>query len=141
MDRKRLLVIASIVVFAALLSWLSRWLSLPERPVVSGTPTTPDYYIDGMHVTHMDKHGRKKFELRAAKLVHFPKEKQARLREVYLIQYQPDGITVHTRADDARYPDSGKEIHMQNNVHIIRKRDGRVLNDIRANRTDVYLKK
>jgi LPS export ABC transporter protein LptC len=141
MDRKRLIVIASVVVFAALLSWLSRWLSLPERPMVSGMPTTPDYYIDGMHVTHMDKRGRKKFEVIAAKLVHFPKEKQARLHDVYLIQYQPDGVTVQTRADNARYPDSGKEIHMENNVHIIRKRSGKVLDDIRANRTDVYLKK
>lgn len=141
MDRKRLIVIAGIVVFAALLSWLSRWLSLPERPMVTGIPTTPDYYIDGMHVTRMDKHGRKKFELRAAKLVHFPKERQASLHDVYLIQYQPDGITVHTRADDASYPDSGEEIHMQNNVHIVRKRNGKVLGDIRANRTDVYLKK
>lgn len=141
MDRKQLIVIASVLVFAALLSWLSRWLSLPERPMVTGPPTTPDYYINGMHVTHMDKNGRKKFELRAAKLVHFPREKLARLHDVYLVQYQPDGITVQTRADDARYPDGGKEIHLQNNVRIIRKRDGKLLDDVRANRTDVYLKK
>ncbi len=141
MDRKHLIVIVSVLTFAALLWWLSALLSLPERPLVTGAPTTPDYYIDGMHVTYMDKQGRKKFELNASKLVHYPAENLARLSKVYLIQYQPDGISVHTRADKARYPDDGREIFMERNVHIVRKKNGKVLGDIRANQTHVLLKK
>lgn len=141
MDRKRLIIIASVLAFAVILWWGSTLLSLPERQLVTGRPTTPDYAIEGMHVTQMDSSGRKKFELRAAHLIHYPRENLARLQDVFLIQYEPGGIRIDTRADTARYPDHGKEILMQKNVHIVRKRDGRIIGDIRAEETHITLKK
>lgn len=139
MDRKRLVIIASVLVFAGFFWWLSSLLSLGQRPLVSGTPSTPDYLIDGMHVTHMNEQGRKKFELRADNLAHYPEQKLARLSKVYLIQYESNGIQVHTSADRARYPDDGSEIFMERNVHIVRKQNGRVLGDIRAKTTHIIL--
>ena len=139
MDRKRLVIIASVLVFTAFFWWLSTLFSLGQRPLVTGAPRTPDYIIDGMHVTHMDKRGRKKFELRADTLSHYPEEKLARLRKVYLVQYEENGIQVHTSADRARYPDDGSELFMEQNVHIVRRQNGKVVGDIRANTTHITL--
>ncbi|KPK51189.1 MAG: hypothetical protein AMS22_11355 [Thiotrichales bacterium SG8_50] len=140
MDRKRLIVIAAALFFAGLLWWVSTLLRLTEAPLVSGTPDTPDYTIDGMHVTSTDKLGRKVYELRAKHLAHFPADKVARLTTVHLTQYQSGGIQVDTRADKARYPDDGKQILMEKNVHIVRRKNGRTIGDVRANSTQIWLK-
>jgi LPS export ABC transporter protein LptC len=139
MDKKRLLILASVLVFTGFFWWLSTLLSLGKQPLVGEAPRTPDYLIDGMHVTHMNKQGRKKFELRAENLAHYPDQKLARLTRVYLIQYEANGVQVHTSADRALYPDNGSEIFMDQNVHIVRKQDGRVIGDIRAKTTHIVL--
>jgi LPS export ABC transporter protein LptC len=139
MDRKRFIIVSVVLLFTAFLWRLSATLSLPDRPIVTGTPATPDYIIDGMHVVQMNKQGKKKFKLAAKRLTHFPKEKLARLENAYLVQYQRDGVTIHTSADRARYPDSGQELYMEDNVRIIRRKNGRVISDIRSNSTRVVL--
>jgi LPS export ABC transporter protein LptC len=140
MDRKRLIAIAVALFFAGLLWWVSNLFRLTEAPLVTGAPDTPDYTIEGMHVTNMDSRGRKSYELRATRLAHFPAEKLSRLDKVHLIQYQSGGIQIDTRADTARYPDDGKEIYMERNVHIVRMQNGRVVGDIRTGSARVLLK-
>lgn len=140
MDRKRLLIVSTVLGFAAFLWWLSTTINLPDQPIVTGTPATPDYIIDGMRVVRMDKKGNRKFSLSAKRMTHYPAEKLRRLEKVYLVQYQSDGITIHTSADKARYPDNGREIYMESNVRIIRKKNGNILGDIRSNSTRVLLK-
>ena len=140
MDRKRIIVIAVALFFAGLLWWVSTLLHLTEAPLVTGTPDTPDYTIDGMHVTSTDPRGRKSYELRADHLAHFPADKLSRLNRVHLIQYQPDGIQIDTRADRARYPDNGQDIYMESNVHIVRKQNGRVIGDVRTRSAHIVLK-
>ncbi len=139
MDRKRIIIVSVVLGFAVFLWWLSATLSLPDQPIVTGTPATPDYIIDGMRVTKMDKQGKKKFILSAKRMTHYPTEKLARLQKATLVQYQGDGITILTSADKARYPDSGRELYMESNVRIIRKKNGKVLSDIRADSTHVLL--
>ncbi len=137
MDRKRLAVISAVLGFTVFLWWLSTALSLPDRPIVTGAPDTPDYIIDGLNVVRMNTNGEKKFTLSAKHMSHYPNEKLAYLEKAYLVQYQRDGVTIHTSADRARYPDSGKEIYMEMNVHIVRKKNGKLLSDIRSNSTRV----
>lgn len=139
MDRKRLAIVSAVLGFTVFLWWLSNTLSLPDRPIVTGSPATPDYIIDGLHVVQMNKNGKKKFTLSAKRLTHYPKEGLARLDKAYLVQYQHDGVTIHTSADRARYPDSGQELYLEKNVRIIRKKDGNVLSDIRSDSTRVIL--
>ncbi len=139
MDRKRLTIVSAVSGFAAFLWWLSNTLSLPDRPIVIGTPATPDYIIDGLRVVRMNTNGKKKFSLSAKRMTHYPKEKLARLEIAYLVQYQRDGVTIHTRADKARYLDNGQEIYMEKNVRIVRKKNGKVLSDIRSDSTRVIL--
>lgn len=141
MDRKRLLIVSTVLGFSAFLWWLSTTLNLPDQPIIiTDTPATPDYIIDGMRVVRMNKKGNKEFSLSAKRMAHYPAEKLRRLEKVYLVQYQSDGITIHTSADNARYPDSGREIYMESNVRIIRKKNGNILGDIRSNSTRVLLK-
>ncbi|MEE8388154.1 MAG: LPS export ABC transporter periplasmic protein LptC [Acidiferrobacterales bacterium] len=139
MDRKRLAIVSAVLVFTVFLWWLSTTLRLPDRPIVTGSPATPDYIIDGLHVVQMNINGKKKFSLSAKRLTHYPKEGLARLDNAYLVQYLRDGITIHTSADRARYPDSGLELYMEKNVRIIRKKNGNVLSDIRSDSTRVIL--
>jgi LPS export ABC transporter protein LptC len=140
MDRKRIIVIAVVLFFTALLWWISSLLRLTEAPLVTGTPDTPDYTIGGMHVTTTDSRGQKSYELRAQHLAHFPSDRLSRLNRVHLTQYQSDGIQIDTRADTARYPDDGKEIYMESNVHIVRKQNGRVVGDVRTHSAHIVLK-
>jgi len=139
MDRKRLLIVSAVSGFAAFLWWLSATLSLPDQPIITGTSAAPDYIIDGMYVVKMNKKGGKKFSLSAKRMTHYPIEELGRLEKAYLVQYQDNGVTIHTSADKARYPDSGRELYMQSNVRIIRKRNGKLLSDIRSNSTHVLL--
>jgi LPS export ABC transporter protein LptC len=140
MDRKRLAILSTVLGFTVFLWWLATALSLPDRSIVTGALDTPDYIIDGLNVVRMNVNGKKKFTLSAQLMSHFPNEKLARLEYAYLVQYQRDGVTIHTSADKARYPDSGQELYMEKNVRIIRKKNGNVLSDIRANSTRVILR-
>ncbi len=139
MDRKRLAIVSAVLGFTVFLWWLSNTLSLPDRPIVTGSLATPDYIIDGVHAVQINTTGTKKFTLSARRLTHYPQEGLARLDEAYLVQYQHDGVTIHTSADRARYPDSGQELYLEKNVRIIRKKDGNVLSDIRSDSTRVIL--
>jgi len=140
MDRKRLTIVSAVIGFTVFFWWLSTTLRLPEQPILIGTPATPDYIIDGLHVVQMNTTGNKKFALSAKLMTHYPSEKLARLDNAYLVQYQRDGVTIHTSADRAKYPDSGKELYMEQNVRILRKKNGNVLSDIRSNSTRVILR-
>ncbi|MFV1997929.1 MAG: LPS export ABC transporter periplasmic protein LptC [Acidiferrobacterales bacterium] len=139
MDRKRLAILSVVLGFTIFLWWLSTALSLPDRTIVTGAPDTPDYIVDGLNVVQTNANGKKKFTLSAKRMSHYPSEKLARLEKAYLVQYQSDGVTIHTSADRARYPDNGQELYMEKNVRIIRKKNGKVLSDIRSNSTRVIL--
>ena len=139
MDRKRYIIVSSVLGFSAFFWWIATTLNLPEQPIVTGNTVTPDYIIDGLHLVRMSKNGNKKFSLSAKRLTHYSEENLARLDKVTLVQYQRDGITIHTSADSARYPDSGREVYMQKNVRIVHKKNNKVLSDIRSGSTHVIL--
>lgn len=139
MDRRRLAIISAVLGFTVFFWWLATALRLPDRPIVSGALDTPDYIIDGLKVEQMNVNGKKKFTLSALHMSHYPNEKLARLEKAYLVQYQRNGVTIHTSADKAQYPDSGQKLFMEKNVRIIRKQNGNVLSDIRSNSTRVIL--
>lgn len=139
MDRKRVVIVSLVLGFAAILWWIATALNLPDQPIITGDSIAPDYIIEGLHLVRMNKNGNKKFSLSAKRLTHYPQENLARLDKATLVQYQRDGVTIHTSADRARFPDSGQEIYMQQNVRIIRKKNSKVLSDIRAESTHVIL--
>jgi LPS export ABC transporter protein LptC len=140
MDRKRLTLAAAVILFAALLWWLSGLIHLPRTGPASAPAQTPDYTMENMLATQMDKQGRPVYRLTAKELTHFPARKESILDKPDLVQYHPGGVTVTTRADRARFPDSGKEIEMFDNVRIVERRNGRLVSDVSANHTQVFLK-
>lgn len=139
MDRKLLAITSSILTFTVFVWWITSSIELPEQLTDAAGKSVPDYEIDGLQLVRMDKKGNKKFSLTAKRMTHYPGEGWARLENTYLVQYLRDGVTIHTRADKANYPDSGKEILMQHNVRIIRKKNGLVQSDIRSDSTRIIL--
>lgn len=138
-DRKHFTLTASVLVFAAFIWWFSNLLRLPDQPVLSRTSIVPDYFIDGMQVVGIGHDGEKNYVLRAKRLTHYPKEKLSRLEHPYLIQYESDGSTIHTRARKAYLLDHHGELTMKGNVRIIRKMKKRVISEIQSNVTHIIL--
>jgi LPS export ABC transporter protein LptC len=141
MERRRYAITAVLILFAALLWWLSELLRLPEALEVSERPTVPDYRIEGLRATQMNRDGRAVYELSADRFTHIPGRHMAYLDKPVLIQFEADGTVIDTRADKAEFPDDGRSITMIDNVRIIQKRGKAVLSDVSANRTRIDLER
>jgi lipopolysaccharide export system protein LptC len=139
-DRKHLTLTAAVILFAALLWWLSGLIHLPRTAPSPASADVPDYTMENMHATQMDKAGQPEYRLTAQTLTHYPVRKLSLLDKPNLVQYHPGDVTVTTRADRASFPDSGREIEMFDNVRIVERRKGRVVSDVSANHTKVLLK-
>lgn len=139
MDRKHLILTAAVILFAALLWWLSNLIHLPRTAVAPRTPETPDYTMEKLDATQMDKAGRPTYRLTASHLTHYPERHEAILEQPVLVQFRKKGLTITTRADQARLPDDGRKIYMRGHVRMVERRNGRILSDVSANQTDVLL--
>lgn len=118
-ERSHIAVGALLVTLSFLVWWLPRLLS--ERTTLfDGARRDPDYIIENFTATAMDVQGRRKHELRAVKLRHFPDDDTSELEQPYLIQFPPDGPPVHTRAEHGIVSPDGKEILMSKNVRVTR---------------------
>ena len=140
MDRKHLVVMAAVILFAALLWWLSDLIRLPQTAVLRKPTDAPDYVMDKFHATQTDRSGKMTYRLTAVQLKHYPLRHESTLEQPVLIQYERNGTVVTTRADRAQLPDNGREIHMLDHVHIVERRKGRLISDVTAQRTDVLLR-
>ncbi len=141
MDRKHLILTAAVILFATLLWWLSSLIRLPQTAVEPRTPETPDYTMEKLDATQIDKAGQPTYRLTASRLTHYPARHEAMLELPVLVQFRVKGLTVTTRADEARLPDDGRKIHMRGHVRMVERRNGRVVSDVSANQTDVLLQK
>ncbi|MDH4134306.1 MAG: LPS export ABC transporter periplasmic protein LptC [Gammaproteobacteria bacterium] len=122
-QRHHIAVGALLVTLSFLVWWLPRVLN--ERTTFfDSARREPDYTIENFTATAMDPQGRRKHELRAVKLRHFPDDDTSELDRPYLIQFPPDGPPVHTRADSGIVSPDGKEILMRHNVHVTRGASG-----------------
>jgi lipopolysaccharide export system protein LptC len=138
-DRKHLIVMAAVILFAALLWWLSDLIRLPQTAVLHKPVDAPDYVMEKLHATQTDRSGKISYRLTAGQLKHYPLRHESVLDQPVLTQYESNGTIIVTRADRARLPDNGREIHMYDNVHITERRKGRLISDVTAQRTDVLL--
>ena len=120
----RLAVVALLAALAALSWWLPNALTPRVNLFEGDSRHDPDYTIENFTATEMDAQGRRKHELRAAKLEHYADDDSADLTQPYLIQFAPDTAPVHTRADRGRLSPDGKEILMQGNVRVTRGASG-----------------
>jgi len=116
----RLAIAVALLLLAALMWWLPN--ALTPRGALFDTEKRheADYIIENFTATVMDSHGRRKHELRAARLEHYPDDDTVTLDRPYLVQYSPDGPPLHTRADRGYTTTTSKEILMRGNVRVTR---------------------
>jgi lipopolysaccharide export system protein LptC len=116
----RMAVGGALLALAALAWWLPNALTSRTTLFDGERRHDPDYYIENFTATAMNPQGRRKHELRAVKLTHYPDDGTVELEKPNLIQFYPDGPPVHTRADRGYASPDGKEILMRGHVHVTR---------------------
>ncbi len=79
-----------------------------------------DYFIENFTATTMDTQGRRRHELSAARLVHFPDDDSIELERPHLVQYTPGEPPLHTVADRGYTTSDSKTILMRGNVRVTR---------------------
>jgi lipopolysaccharide export system protein LptC len=68
----------------------------------------------------MDAKGRRKHELSAARLVHYPDDDTLEFERPHLVQYTPGEPPLHTIADRGYSTADSKTILMRGNVRVTR---------------------
>lgn len=119
-QRHHIAVGALLVTLSFLVWWLPRVLNERTTLFAGENRREPDYIIENFTATAMDPQGRRKHELRAAKLRHYPDDDTSELDRPSLIQFPPDGPPVYTRAEHGIVSPDGKEILMRDNVRVTR---------------------
>lgn len=120
----RLAILGALLALLALALWLPKASLMPALPDFDGsTRHDPDYIIDNFTATAMDERGRRKYVLRARRLVHYPDDLTSALSEPALTQFADDGTPVHTSAATGQYNTQTHELTMSGRVRIVRAGD------------------
>lgn len=118
-----------LIVFAIAVSSLINFLQ-PRRPGLRDTAARAehDYRITGLDTRKFAANGKLRYRLQARTMTHFPARKSSSLAQPRLWQYDANGNTVETTADQASLSDDRDRIEMRGNV-VTRQRDnkGRLL--------------
>ncbi len=122
-DAKKIIIAVLLTLVAGGTWWLSQKAAAPEAPIDGKTRHDPDYTIENFTAFVMNERGRRKYVLKAKRLVHYPHDGTSDLEQPYLIQYREDGAPTHTRADTGKLSNDAGQIIMRGNVRVSRGRD------------------
>ncbi|MDH3514386.1 MAG: LPS export ABC transporter periplasmic protein LptC [Gammaproteobacteria bacterium] len=140
LDAKRLAIAAALLLLAVGSWWLTRTVTVPEKPFDGNLRHDPDYTIEKFSVTVMDDKGRRRYILAGAHLTHYGDDGSSELKQPYLIQYREGSATIHTRADRGWMPRDRREIILEGNAVSSRDRDPRTAGaDVRADKMKILL--
>lgn len=114
-----------LIVFAIAVSSLINFLQ-PRRPGLRDTAARAehDYRITGLDTRKFTANGKLHYRLQARTMTHLPARKSSLLVQPRLWQYDANGNTVETTADQASLSDDRDRIEMRGNV-VTRQRDNR----------------
>ena len=116
-DRRKLPLVAILVVVVIGSWWFTRDVTPPEDLPDVQAKHDPDYIIEKFTATAMNESGVPRYVLSATRLIHYPDDDTAHLADPVLVQHQADGTQTTTRSDAAVMPGDGSEIVMLGNVH------------------------
>jgi len=122
-NRRSALRILWLMVFAIALSSLVNFLE-PRRPGLrdTGARAEHDYRITGLDTRKFAVDGRLHYHLQAHTMTHLPARNLSLLERPHLWQYDTNGNSIETTADQANLSDDRGRIEMRGNV-ITRQRD------------------
>ena len=116
----RITLVAALAILAALSWWLTDRSTDRGGVRNDGPRHEIDYFIENFTATTMDARGRRKHDLSAARLVHYPDDDSLELERPHLVQYTPGEPPLHTVADRGYTSSGSKAILMRGNVRVTR---------------------
>lgn len=119
-ETRKLVVAVVLMALVPVTWWLARDATQPMGVLDTKARHDPDYIIENFTATEMDERGTPKYTLTADRVTHYPDDDTAHYVHPVLIQYQPNGLQVTTRAQTGVMPGDGREIVMTGDVQVSR---------------------
>lgn len=121
LNAHRLTILGALLALLALAVWLPKASLLPSLPDFDGGQRhDPDYIIENFTASAMDERGRRKYVLRASKMVHYPDDLTSDLTAPILTQFTAEGAPVQTSSATGRYNVRTHELTMLGRVRVVR---------------------
>lgn len=108
----------------ALTFWLDRVVQPPTNPQTGTVRHDPDYIVDGLAATRMDKEGRVQHTLHASKMTHFPDDDVTLLLEPRLVTFGENRAPITVTSREARVSGDGENVYFERQVRVVRPRFG-----------------
>jgi lipopolysaccharide export system protein LptC len=109
---------------AALTFWLERAVQAPAGAKTDAEQHEPDFIVESVVATALDKTGRPESELTAQKMLHFPDDETTELEEPRLVQLREQGPHLRIRAERGTVTKDGEEVRLYGNVRLVREANG-----------------
>lgn len=96
-----------------------------RSPTASGTSIhEPDYFVENLSLTRLDRAGNPAFRMSAEHMLHFPDDDSSEFVHPQLVSLDPGKPLVTLRSDRGRATSGGDEIHLHDNVRLVRAAHG-----------------
>jgi lipopolysaccharide export system protein LptC len=105
---------------AVLTFWLERTVHSPAGSASSARARVPEFVVDRVTATAMDKGGRAESRLTAQRMLYYPDEEVTEVEEPRLTQFPEKGPPVRVSAERGTVDRNGEEVRLYGNVVVIR---------------------
>lgn len=96
-----------------------------ERPDAVGTPThEPDYFVEGLALTRLNREGQPVFRMSADRMVHYPDDDSSEFTRPTLVSLDPGKPLVTLRAQRGVATSAGQQTHLYDAVRLTRAAHG-----------------
>jgi lipopolysaccharide export system protein LptC len=109
---------------AALTFWLERTVNTPTSASSSTSARVPEFVVDRIASTAMDKGGRAESRLTAQRMLYYPDEETTEVEEPRLTQFPEKGPPLRVSAERGTVSKEGDEVRLYGNVVVLREPDG-----------------
>jgi lipopolysaccharide export system protein LptC len=105
---------------AVLTFWLERTVNTPTGASSSARARVPEFVVDRIASTAMDKSGRAASRLTAQRMLYYPDEETTEVEEPRLTQFPEKGPPLRVSAERGTVNKEGDEVRLYGNVVVIR---------------------
>jgi len=109
---------------AVLSFWLERMVSAPTGATSSARARVPEFVVDRVTSTAMDKGGRAESRMTAQRMLYYPDEETTEVEEPRLTQFPEKGPPMRVSAERGTVNKEGDEVRLYGNVVVIREAVG-----------------
>lgn len=105
---------------AVLTFWLELTVNSPDGSTSGARARVPEFVVDRINATSMDKTGRAESRLTAQRMLYYPDEETTEVVEPRLTQFPEQGPPVRVSAERGTVDRDGQEVRLYGNVVVIR---------------------